>query len=95
MLPNCDSNATQAIGVTVTAKLLTRGDLRLYTLYCQVSKKKTTRTRSTGYGDGSRYCKKGALKIRTYGQHLRIRVTWAAPATSTYAAYTKTKTYKT
>ena len=93
MKPSCVTNARQAIGVAVTAKR--RGDMRPYSLHCKKSNGKTTKTRATGYGDGSRYCKKGALKIRTYGQHLRLRVSWSAPATSTYTAYARTKTYLT
>ena len=93
MKPSCVTNARQAIGVAVTAKR--RGDMRPYSLHCKKSNGKTTKTRATGYGDGSRYCKEGALKIRTYGQHLRLRVSWSAPATSTYTAYARTKTYLT
>lgn len=72
-----------------------RGDIQYFTLFCKVPGKKATKTRNAGYGDGSRYCKTGALKIRTYGNKLRISVTWAAPATDSYAAYHKTQRYKT
>ena len=83
----------QVVGATVSARQ--RGDLRYYSLFCKVSKSKTTKTSSTGYGNGSRYCKKGALMIRTYGAKLVIRVTWNAPRVGSYAAYQQTKTYKT
>ena len=95
--PGCVTNANQRVGVRVRAaqRMTTRGDVIFYSLFCQVSKKKTTVTSATRYGDGSRYCKKGTLKIRTYGLRLRIRITWTAPATGTYTAYAYTKTYNT
>lgn len=98
MKPECESNADQPIGARIdsaTPRLSQRGDLRYYRLYCQVGKKKTTKTKATGYGDGSRYCTSGSLNIRTYGTKLKLRITWYAPATGDYAAYRKTKTYKT
>ncbi len=49
-------------------------------------------TIAAGYG---RARNKGALKIRTFGYKVKLTITWRAPATSTYAAYTKTKRYKT
>lgn len=97
MTPDCTTNAGQRVGVRVDRaqpRTSARGDLRLYRLDCKVGKK-NTRTKATGYGDGSRYCRKGALRIRTYGTKLNLRITWYAPATGDYAAYGKTKTYKT
>lgn len=76
-------------------RLSARGDMRFYSLYCQVSSKKTRNTSAIGYGDGFRFCRKGALKIRTYGHRLRIQVTWRAAATATFAAYSRTRTYRT
>ena len=93
MAAHCVTNAGQNVGVTVFAQQ--RGDLRYYTLVCRVSAKRTTATRATGYGNGSRYCPKGTLQIRTYGWHLKLRVAWGAPATGIYTAYSKTGTYKT
>lgn len=69
-----------------------RGDLRLYTLFCTAGNRKPV---ATGYGDGSRYCPKGALKIRTYGNPLRLRISWGAPATTEYSAYGLTRHYRT
>ncbi len=39
--------------------------------------------------------KNGAVFIRTYGYRLKLRITWSAPATGTYAAYKQTRTYRT
>ncbi len=39
--------------------------------------------------------KNGAVKIRTYGYRLKLRITWSAPAIGTYAAYKQTRTYRT
>ncbi|MEI8081326.1 MAG: hypothetical protein WCI74_05715, partial [Actinomycetes bacterium] len=93
MAAHCVTNAGQSVGVSVTAQL--RGDMRYYMLSCRVSATRTTATRATGYANGSRYCRNGALVIRTYGQHLKLRINWSAPANSTYTAYTRTKTFKT
>lgn len=93
MKPGCDTNAGQRVGVTVSANL--RGDLRYYDLSCKVSKHKVKGTSRTGYSSTSRYCKRGAMKIRTYGHHLRIRISWYAPATHGYGVYKKSKTYTT
>lgn len=88
--PGCKSTAGKWIGVTAAGRL--RGDLRLYTLFCTAGKRKPV---ATGYGDGSRYCRKGALKIRTYGNPLRLRINWVAPATTEYSAYSLTRHYRT
>lgn len=84
------TGATQdfIIGVKASAKL--RGDTRTFTLLCKKTNGKTTKTTATGNA-GTRYCKKGALNIRTYGAKLNFRITWKAPATGDYAAYTKVK----
>ncbi len=94
MKPGCRTNAGKIIGVRVNSAT-PRGDQAYYSLYCQVSKNKTTKTSSTGYGDGSRYCKKGALRIRTYGYRLKLRISWFAPATGNYTTYKTSKTYLT
>ncbi|MEI6622756.1 MAG: hypothetical protein WCP28_12705 [Actinomycetes bacterium] len=91
MKNGCHTNAGQHVGVTFTARQ--RGDLRFATLYCQVSRTRTAATAATG--TGSRYCRAGALKIRTYGFKLMLRITWSAPATGTYNAYRTTGTYLT
>lgn len=98
MAANCTTNAGQPVAVRVTGvtprSLKTRGDYPYYNLYCKVSKSKTTATKSAGYGKGYRICKKGSLRIRTYGQPLKLRVTWYAPATTDYDAYKLSKKYK-
>ena len=88
---DCKTTAGQVVGVGVSAAA--RGDVTYYSLYCKKSNGKTAKTRSTGHGDGTRYCKSGALRIRTYGYKLRIRVKWTAPATATFAAYKKVKSF--
>ncbi len=94
MKSGCVTSAGQWVGVEVNAHTR-RGDARYYSLFCQVSNTRTAKTTATGYGDGSRYCTQGALKIRTYGYRLKLFVTWGAPATNTYAAYSSTKAYRT
>ncbi len=99
MAPGCETNTDQRIGVRVlNVQPLpgTRGDVRFYSLVCQTKKQAkrgafSTPT-NTGYGKA---CKKGLLKIRTFGQKLKLTVVWEAPATGTYAAYKKTRTYTT
>lgn len=91
MRPHCKTNAGHRVGVAVSAHR--RGDLRNYRLFCQVSKKRTAKTRATRYGDGSRYCRGGSLKIRTYGYRLRLRITWFAPKTADLRAYQRSKKY--
>ncbi|MEI8082827.1 MAG: hypothetical protein WCI74_13390 [Actinomycetes bacterium] len=95
--PGCVTNAGQHVGVRVSAtlRLALRGDLRYDSVFCRVSARKLIPTTATGYGDGSRYCKRGALKIRTYGHRLRVRVIWSAPAIGNYLAYSEGKTYRT
>lgn len=90
MKPGCKTNAGKTIGVRVSAAL--RGDARYYRLYCKVS---NTKERAISKNSSGAYCKTGALYIRTYGYKLRLRITWAAPATGTYKAYKKVKTYTT
>ncbi|MGV1037284.1 MAG: SBBP repeat-containing protein [Candidatus Nanopelagicales bacterium] len=98
MKAGCRTNAGQKVGIRasrVTPRAATRGDLRYYKLYCKNSNGKTTKTTKTSYGDRSRYCKKGALKIKSFGYKLKLTLAWSAPATGGYTAYTKTRTYKT
>ncbi len=40
------------------------------------------------------YKRAGAVFIRTRGGSHRVRITWSAPATGTYAAYKQTRTYR-
>ncbi len=89
--PGCVTNAGQRIGVSAAGRL--RGDIRLYELFCAGTKNQ--RTVPTGYGDGSRYCRKGALSIRTFGNRMRLRLTWYATATDSYSAYRLTRNYTT
>ncbi|MFA7267424.1 MAG: delta-60 repeat domain-containing protein [Candidatus Nanopelagicales bacterium] len=89
MKPQCTSNAGNRIGVNASAKL--RGDIRSFRLYCQVTKKKTAKTIGS---NGTRICRKGSLKVRTYGQRITLRVTWSAPTTATHTPYTQTKTFR-
>ena len=96
MKPGCETSAGQRVGVRVSSvkpRTDSRGDQRYYSLVCKVGNK-TVKTKSAGYGNGSRKCSKGALNIRTYGTKLKLKVTWNAPATDTYKAYKKTKTLK-
>ena len=99
MKSNCVTNSGQRVGVRVdSAKprgTSQRGDVAYYRLFCQVTKTKTAKTVSAGYGGGYRICKKGALKIRTFGTRLSLKITWYAPANRGYAAYKLTRTYRT
>ena len=92
MKPKCVTNSGAQIGVKASAQR--RGDMRTYTLFCKTTNGKTSKTSATGNA-GTRYCKKGALNIRTYGVKLNLRITWKAPVVGDYAAYTKVKSYRT
>lgn len=91
MKPSCTTTGGERIGVTVKGKL--RGDIRTYNLFCKRENKRPTPTQRLA--NGARYCKSGALKIRTYGTPLALRITWKAPATSTYKQYLKSRSYRT
>lgn len=91
MKPGCTTTSGQRIGVSVSAKL--RGDVRGYSLFCKRANKQPTATKRLA--NGTRYCASGALKIRTYGQKLTLRITWKAPETATYNAYQKSRGYRT
>ncbi len=93
MRPRCVTNVDQPVGVRVNTAT-PRGDLTYYKLFCSY-KSKTFKTRSAGYGGGYQLCRKGTLKIRTYGTPLRLKISWFAPATTYAAAYKATKTYRT
>ncbi len=97
--PGCATNADQMVGVSVRnvqARLSTRGDVRFYRLVCQTTSQakrgKVSTTINTGHGSA---CRRGSLKIRTLGHKLKLTVVWKAPATGTYNAYKKTRTYTT
>lgn len=92
MKPQCQTNANQRVGVKVSARQ--RGDQKYYSLGC-VTGKKSLRTTSTGYGDNSRFCKRGALVIRTHGAKIRLTVSWVAPETTGFAAFLQRVTYRT
>ena len=72
----------------------TRGDVSYFRLFCQGSGKSATATKSTGHGNGTRYCRPGALKLRTGNAKVRVGTTWYAPVTTTPSAYLKQATYK-
>ncbi len=90
MKAHCATNAGQRVGVSVTKHSRRAG----YVLRCRVSKKRTKATIATGYGDGSRMCAKGELEITARGRRSRLTVTWVAPATGGYAAYSHSRTYR-
>lgn len=90
MKAKCVTNADQQIGVRASARL--RGDIVLYKLYCKVSDSKHRKISKNASGA---YCKSGAMYIKTYGHKLKLRITWAAPATDAFTAYKKVKNYRT
>ena len=93
---SCATNAGQVVGTTVLSakpRVGTRGDSRLFKLYCKVGSKHR-KTSSSGYGAGSRYCTQGALRIRTYGTPLKVRIQWHAPATDEFTAFTTSRAFK-
>ena len=92
MKPKCVTNSGARIGVKASAQQ--RGDIQTFALFCKTSNGKISKTKATGNA-GTRYCKKGALNIRTQGAKLRLRVTWKAPATGDFAAYAKVRNYRT
>lgn len=85
MKPKCTTNAGQRIGVKAGADR--RIDQAYFRLYCKVPGAKTTGTRSTARGDGSRYCPSGSLKVRALVSGLTLRVVWSAPATQDVTTY--------
>ncbi|MEI8080721.1 MAG: right-handed parallel beta-helix repeat-containing protein [Actinomycetes bacterium] len=91
--PACKTNAGQTVGVSVAAA--PRSGVRVYSLYCKKTNGTTSATSATKYRNGSRYCKRGELRIRTYGKHLRIRVVWSAPARGDFTPYRMTRNYRT
>ncbi|MDP4014418.1 MAG: fibronectin type III domain-containing protein [Candidatus Nanopelagicales bacterium] len=98
----CETNADQPPGVKVVAKK--RGvqaadwsppeQFTKPELYCKVRGKKAKATSNAGYGKGFRYCKKGKLMMRTFGDWKKITITWKAPATDTYTKYKHTSRYR-
>jgi hypothetical protein len=91
--PDCRTNAGQVIGVKVTARM--RGDLTLYRLYCQVGSNRSKKPVKTKYGNAAQYCRRGALKIQTYGHKLQLRIVWTAPATDEFDEYQVTRKFRT
>ena len=89
MKPQCKTNAGNRIGVNASAR--SRGDIRAFRLYCQVTKKRTAKTVGS---NGARICRKGSLNVRTYGHPIALRVTWSTPATAAYTAHKQSKTYR-
>lgn len=63
-----------------------------YTLYCKVGAHKN---RAVSKNAAGAYCKKGSLRIRTFGHKLRLQIRWSAPAAKGFAAYKKSKNYRT
>ncbi|MGV1080420.1 MAG: InlB B-repeat-containing protein, partial [Candidatus Nanopelagicales bacterium] len=92
MKPGCVTNAGKTVGVKVRANARTRGDWAYYRLYCKVGAHKAWAVKQNASGV---YCKKGALRIRTYGYKLRLQITWSAPANARYTAYKRIKNYRT
>lgn len=70
-----------------------RGDVRYYQLFC-VKKNVRQSVTSAGFG-GYLDCRNSALKIRTFGAALKIKIMWKAQATTGFSAYRKSHTYTT
>lgn len=91
----CVTNAGQRVGVSVNSQRRDTRRVRGPVLSCKVGKRRAIATRSTGYGDGTRYCPRGAMNLTTYGSRMAIRVAWAAPVTDGYEAYASARSYTT
>ncbi len=90
MKANCRTNAGEIVGVkTVKANPKSKAK---YTLFCQVTNRKTAGTRAAS--GGTRYCAKGELRVRTYGTRLSLRATWFARGNATFDLYQLIKTYR-
>lgn len=98
MEANCVTNVGQDVAVKVSGvqarSLSSRGDVSYYNLYCRVSKTKTAKTHSAGYGSGYRTCKKGSLRIHAGARAAKLKVTWYAPAATGYAQFKTSKGFK-
>lgn len=90
MKPGCETTAGIRIGLR--AHVTARGDVQLSSLFCKAAGSKPTKV--AHLSDGRDYCRKGALKIRTYGRSIKAAIVWSAPATDTYLAYEHKHTYK-
>lgn len=90
---NCVTNAGSIVGTSITVKA-TRGDVRTAVLGCKTGSRIRLAI-PTGYSDGSRYCRNGKLVVRTFGQPLKIKVAWRAPAVSGFTAYIAQRTFRT
>lgn len=81
--------------MTAARRAVSRGGVPLFQMYCLLSGGRTAATLPTGYGDGTRYCSRGGLILRTNGYRLRVSIRWAAPATSNYRAFARSRSYST
>lgn len=93
--PNCVTNAGQRVSVVVNARAA-RGDVRYYRLYCQTAKQAKAGT-ATAAKNSTRgqYCSRGALKIRTLGKKLKVRISWVAPSDAGHRSFKETRSYLT
>lgn len=91
MKAHCRTDADQLIGVSLAVSE-PKGDVRRASLRCKIGHKFTA-TKATGYGNGTRYCPKGALTIRTFGKKIKAKVTWYAPETDAFKKFHKVKNY--
>lgn len=97
----CRSDSGAPIGTRVTQTHPNsglRGDVvqsrRAFKLFCG-GKHASKRLSNTGYGDGSKYCKRGSLRIRTNGTKARGVIRWFAPATATESALSVSTRFRT
>lgn len=87
----CRTGNGQRVGVKVKSRM--RGDMRSFRLYCQSSV--ANRNKTARADDGSRYCKRGALKIRTFGRPQTLSIFWSAPASPGFLPYAMSATSRT
>jgi hypothetical protein len=87
--------------VTAPRVIPRRGVRQLLANRCVTNAGQPVRVWVTGFlrGDVSYWTeirkRNGAVWIKTHGYRLKLRITWKAPATSTYSAYTLTRSYRT
>ncbi len=88
--------------VTPPKAIPLRGERVLLKRHCTTSAGQPVRVRVNGHlrprGDVRLYRvihkRNGEVRLRTYGHHLRLKITWWAPATTTYSAYELIRTYR-